>query len=85
MDGAEVAAFRSSGDFNAIALANNLLATAIDNHVHHGNALDIDVRRISWRRVVDMNDRALRDVVTSLGGVANGLIASHLVQAHDKD
>jgi formate--tetrahydrofolate ligase len=61
-----------TGDFSAIALANNLLAAAIDNHVHHGNALGIDVRRISWKRVVDMNDRALRDITVGLGGVANG-------------
>ena len=61
-----------TGDFNAIALANNLLAAMIDNHIHHGNELGIDVRRIQWRRVVDMNDRALRDVVVSLGGTANG-------------
>jgi formate--tetrahydrofolate ligase len=61
-----------TGDFNAIALANNLLAAAIDNHIHHGNALCIDVRRISWRRVVDMNDRALRDITVGLGGPANG-------------
>jgi formate--tetrahydrofolate ligase len=61
-----------TGDFNAIALANNLLAAALDNHVHHGNALDIDVRRISWRRVVDMNDRALRRLTVGLGGPANG-------------
>ncbi|HZL95113.1 MAG TPA: formate--tetrahydrofolate ligase, partial [Vicinamibacterales bacterium] len=61
-----------TGDFNAIGLANNLLAAAIDNHIHHGNALGIDVRRIAWRRVMDMNDRALRDIVVSLGGTANG-------------
>ena len=61
-----------TGDFNAIALANNLLAAALDNHVHHGNALDIDVRRITWRRVVDMNDRALRRLTVGLGGPANG-------------
>jgi formate--tetrahydrofolate ligase len=61
-----------TGDFNAIALANNLLAAAIDNHIHHGNALGIDVRRISWRRVMDMNDRALRDITVSLGGPGNG-------------
>jgi formate--tetrahydrofolate ligase len=61
-----------TGDFNAIALANNLLAAAIDNHIHHGNALGIDVRRITWKRVVDMNDRALREVVVSLGGPGNG-------------
>jgi formate--tetrahydrofolate ligase len=61
-----------TGDFNAIALANNLLAALIDNHIHHGNALGFDVRRITWKRVMDMNDRALRDIVVSLGGPANG-------------
>ncbi len=65
-----------TGDFSAIALANNLLAAAIDNHVHHGNALDIDLRRISWRRVIDMNDRALRDITVGLGGAANGFVRS---------
>ena len=63
-----------TGDFNAIALANNLLAAAIDNHIHHGNALDIDTRRITWRRVVDMNDRALRHITVGLGGPANGFV-----------
>ena len=61
-----------TGDFNAIALANNLLAAAIDNHIHHGNELGIDVRRITWKRVMDMNDRALRDITVSLGGPGNG-------------
>src|SRR4051812_3287683 len=61
-----------TGDFNAIALANNLLAAVLDNHIHHGNELGVDVRRIAWRRVVDMNDRALRDIVISLGGPGNG-------------
>lgn len=61
-----------TGDFAAIAAANNLLAALIDNHVHHGNVLDIDTRTISWKRVVDLNDRALRDIVVGLGGVANG-------------
>ncbi len=61
-----------TGDFNAIALANNLLAAAIDNHIYHGDALGIDLRRITWRRVVDMNDRALRSIVVGLGGTANG-------------
>jgi formate--tetrahydrofolate ligase len=61
-----------TGDFSAIALANNLLAAMLDNHIHHGNELDIDVRRITWKRVVDMNDRALRDITVSLGGPANG-------------
>jgi formate--tetrahydrofolate ligase len=61
-----------TGDFNAIALANNLLAAAIDNHIHHGNELGIDVRRITWKRVMDMNDRALREIACSLGGPGNG-------------
>jgi formate--tetrahydrofolate ligase len=61
-----------TGDFNAIASANNLLAALIDNHIHHGNELRIDVRRIAWKRVVDMNDRALRDITIALGGPANG-------------
>src|SRR5438445_1955125 len=61
-----------TGDFAAIAAANNLLAALIDNHVHHGNSLGIDVRRIAWRRVVDMNDRALRDITVGLGGPGNG-------------
>ena len=61
-----------TGDFNAIALANNLLAALIDNHIHHGNKLGIDVRRVNWRRVVDLNDRALRNIVVGLGGTANG-------------
>jgi formate--tetrahydrofolate ligase len=61
-----------TGDFSAIGLANNLLAALLDNHIHHGNELGIDVRRIAWKRVVDMNDRALRDIVVSLGGPGNG-------------
>jgi len=61
-----------TGDFHAIGAANNLLAAMIDNHIYWGNALGIDERRITWRRVVDMNDRALRSVVCSLGGVSNG-------------
>ena len=61
-----------TGDFSAIALANNLLAALVDNHIHHGNELGLDVRRIAWKRVVDMNDRALRDIVVSLGGPGNG-------------
>jgi len=61
-----------TGDFAAIALANNLLAALIDNHIHQGNALGFDVRRITWRRVVDVNDRALRHIVVGLGGTANG-------------
>ena len=61
-----------TGDFNAIQLANNLLAAMLDNHIHHGNALGIDVRRVAWKRVLDMNDRALRKTVCSLGSVGNG-------------
>jgi formate--tetrahydrofolate ligase len=61
-----------TGDFHAITSAHNLLAAMIDNHIYWGNELGIDDRRVVWRRVVDMNDRALRDIVTSLGGVSNG-------------
>jgi formate--tetrahydrofolate ligase len=61
-----------TGDFHAITSAHNLLAAMIDNHIHWGNALDIDVRRIVWRRVLDINDRALRSIVQSVGGVGNG-------------
>ncbi len=61
-----------TGDFNAIALANNLLAALIDNHINHGNELGFDVRRITWKRVMDMNDRALRDITIALGGPGNG-------------
>jgi len=61
-----------TGDFSAIAIANNLLAALIDNHIYHGNELGFDVRRISWRRVVDVNDRALREMTIGLGGTANG-------------
>ena len=61
-----------TGDFNAIALAHNLLAALIDNHIHHGNALGLDLRRITWKRVMDMNDRALRRITVGLGGPANG-------------
>ena len=61
-----------TGDFHAITSAHNLLSAMIDNHIYWGNKLDIDQRRVVWRRVVDMNDRALRDIVTSLGGVSNG-------------
>jgi formate--tetrahydrofolate ligase len=61
-----------TGDFHAITTANNLLAAMIDNHIYWGNALGIDPRRVFWRRVIDMNDRALREIVSSLGGVSNG-------------
>src|SRR5882757_8172536 len=61
-----------TGDFHAITSAHNLLAALVDNHIYWGNEQNIDIRRITWRRVMDMNDRALRDIVVSLGGVANG-------------
>ena len=61
-----------TGDFHAIGAANNLLSALLDNHINWGNKLDIDPRRVTWRRVVDMNDRALRDIVVSLGGLGNG-------------
>src|SRR6476660_8253498 len=61
-----------TGDFHAITSAHNLLAAMLDNHIYWGNALGIDQRRVAWRRVLDMNDRALRSIVSSLGGVANG-------------
>ena len=62
-----------TGDFGAIGLAHNLLAAMLDNHIHHGNTLKIDTRRIAWKRVMDMNDRALRQMVVGLGGTANGV------------
>jgi len=62
-----------TGDFAAVALANNLLAALIDNHIYQGNQLGFDVRRVAWRRVVDINDRALREIVIGLGGTANGV------------
>jgi formate--tetrahydrofolate ligase len=61
-----------TGDFHAITAAHNLLSAMIDNHIYWGNAQNIDTRRVVWRRVMDMNDRALREIVCSLGGVANG-------------
>ena len=61
-----------TGDFHAVTAAHNLLAAMVDNHIYWGNELDIDVRRIKWRRVVDLNDRSLRQITTGLGGVANG-------------
>ena len=63
-----------TGDFHAVAAAHNLLAAAIDNHIHHGNALDIDTRRIGWKRVMDMNDRALRHITVGQGGPGNGFV-----------
>ena len=62
-----------TGDFHAIGAANNLLAAMLDNHIQQGNALDIDVRRITWKRCVDMNDRQLRNIVCGLGGKVNGV------------
>ena len=61
-----------TGDFHAIGTANNLLAALLDNHIHQGNALGLDARRVSWRRVLDMNNRALREIVCGLGGIGNG-------------
>ena len=61
-----------TGDFHAITSAHNLLSAMIDNHIYWGNALEIDLRRVTWRRVLDMNDRALRQIVGPLGGVSNG-------------
>ena len=61
-----------NGDLHAIGVANNLLSALLDNHIHHGNALGIDVRRITWKRVLDMNDRALREITVALGGPGNG-------------
>jgi formate--tetrahydrofolate ligase len=61
-----------TGDFHAIGLAHNLLSALIDNHIHHGNVLGIDQRKVSWRRVLDMNDRALREITAGLGGPNNG-------------
>jgi len=63
-----------TGDFNAISLANNLLAALIDNHIYHGNALNIDTRRVTWKRVIDMNDRALRKITIGQGGPGNGFV-----------
>lgn len=62
-----------TGDMHAIGAANNLLAAMLDNHIQQGNALDIDPRRITWKRCVDMNDRQLRQVVDGLGGRMNGM------------
>ncbi len=65
-----------TGDFHAIGVAHNLLSALIDNHIHHGNALKIDTRRIQWKRVVDMNDRALRNITVGMGGPLNGYLRS---------
>src|SRR3989442_4243215 len=68
----EVINLHFTGDFHAIGAANNLLGAMVDNHIYWGNALGLDARRLSWRRCLDMNDRALREIVISLGGVGNG-------------
>ena len=62
-----------TGDMHAIGAANNLLAAMLDNHIQQGNALDLDVKRIAWKRAVDMNDRQLRHIVSGLGGMPNGM------------
>src|SRR5690606_37985988 len=62
-----------TGDFHAVSIAHNLLAALVDNHIHFGNALGFDLRRITWRRVVDLNDRTLRQIVVGLGGTGNGV------------
>ena len=61
-----------TGDFHAITSAHNLLSALIDNHIYWGNKLNIDIRRIVWKRAIDMNDRSLRSIVVDLGGIANG-------------
>ena len=71
-----------TGDFHAITSAHNLLSAMIDNHIYWGNELGIDTRRVAWRRVMDMNDRALREIVCSLGGVANGYPARGRLRHH---
>ena len=73
-----------TGDFHAITSAHNLLSAMIDNHIHWGNELGIDTRRVTWRRVMDMNDRALREIVCSLGGVANGYPARSGLRHHGR-
>ena len=67
-----------TGDFHPITSAHNLLSALIDNHIYWGNKLNIDVRRVTWKRVMDMNDRSLRSIVVDLGGVANGLSLIHI-------
>ena len=71
-----------TGDFHAIAAATNTLAAIIDNHIHQGNRLNIDPRRVTWQRCVDVNDRALRHVVTGLGGPAHGVPGETLSLIH---
>ena len=71
-----------TGDFHAITSAHNLLSALIDNHIYWGNKLNIDVRRVVWKRVMDMNDRSLRSIVVDLGGVANGYPRQDLSLIH---
>ena len=71
-----------TGDFHAIGAANNLLAAMLDNHIQQGNALGIDVRRVTWKRCVDMNDRQLRFIVDGMGGKANGVPRIHFSKPH---
>ena len=71
-----------TGDFHAITAANNLLAAMLDNHLYWGNALGLDTRRITWRRALDMNDRALRNIVSGLGGATNGAAARGRLRHH---
>ena len=71
-----------TGDLHAISAAHNLLAAMIDNHIYWGNALDLDTRRITWRRVIDLNDRALRDIVVGLGGARQWRAAPDRVRHH---
>nr|MCU0736500.1 formate--tetrahydrofolate ligase [Methylotetracoccus sp.] len=61
-----------TGDFHAVSVAHNLLSAMIDNHIHHGNSLRLDLRQVHWKRVMDMNDRALREIIVGLGGKPNG-------------
>ena len=63
-----------TGDFHAITSANNLLAAMLDNHIHQGNALRIDTKRVVWKRCVDMNDRELRNIIIGMGGKADGIM-----------
>ncbi len=71
-----------TGDFHAVSAAHNLLAAMIDNHLYQGNALDLDLRKIHWKRVIDMNDRALREVVVALGGASQRIPAPRWLRHH---
>ena len=74
-----------TGDIHAVSSAHNLLAAMVDNHLHHGNALGLDSRRVPWRRVLDMNDRALRDIVIGLGGRTRGRAARDRLRHHGRE